>query len=117
MEENVELYKTGWSDWSPFPNPQKGEYLYAPFGPGVYQLRNRKTDEFVLFGQGDNVAFRMSSLLPEPYGAGFRKNAKKREYVWKYIDDIEYRTIALEPEKIKAFEEFIKKKKCHIFNT
>ncbi len=42
MEEFEKLYNTGWSNWKSFPDPRKGEYLYAPLGSGVYQLRNKK---------------------------------------------------------------------------
>lgn len=44
MEELEKIYNTGWSDWKSFPDPRKGEYLIAPFGSGVYQLRNTKVD-------------------------------------------------------------------------
>ena len=53
-----------WSEWRCFPDPQKGQYLYAPFGGGVYRLRNKATKEYVLFGKSKHVARRMSSLLP-----------------------------------------------------
>lgn len=118
MNDFVTLYKIGWSDWKPFPNPKKKEYLYAPFGSGVYQLRNKKTQEYVLFGTGGNIAYRMSSLLPEPYGQGTRKNTEKREHVWNNIDDMEYRTIAFASKKMaKSFENFVKKQEKYLFNT
>ena len=44
----------------------------APFGPGVYELRNSQTRELVLFGSVKNLAYRMACLLPKPYGAGHR---------------------------------------------
>lgn len=118
MDEYVELYKTGWSEWRTFPNPEKKEYIYAPYGAGVYQLRNRETQEFVLYGTGGNLAYRMSSLLPEPYGQGTRKNRGKREYVWKHIDKMEYRTIAFaSKEMAKLFENYVKQQEYYIFNT
>ena len=117
MEDFATLYNTGWSEWRPFPNPEKGEYLYAPFGPGVYQLRNRKTGQYVLFGRSKNVAWRMSSLLPKPYGRGTRDNSDKRENVRNNIDDIEYRTIAIDSKKIKSFETFVKKQERYIYDT
>lgn len=118
MEEYVELYKSGWSKWKRFPNPEKKEYLYAPFGYGVYQMRNRRTQKYVLFGTGSNLAFRMSSLLPKPYGQGTRNNSRKREYVWEHIDDIEYRTIAFtSKEKACSFEKFVKEEERYIFKT
>ena len=42
MEEFEKIYNTGWSNWKSFPDPRKGDYLIAPLGSGVYQLRNRK---------------------------------------------------------------------------
>ncbi len=118
MEDFETLYKTGWNEWKAFPNPKKREYLYAPFGPGVYQLRNKETGEFVLFGTGGHLALRMTSLLPEPYGAGTRHNAGKREYVWKHIEKVEYRTIAFpSKETAKSFESLVKGKEDYLFNT
>lgn len=118
MEEFRTLYDTGWSEWRLFPNPEKGEYLYAPFGAGVYQLRNRRTGQYVLYGRSGNLAFRMSSLLPKPYGEGTRDNVEKREYVWEHIDDIEYRTIAFSSkETAKLFESFVKGREDYLYNT
>lgn len=118
MEDFATLYNTGWSEWRQFPNPEKKEYLYAPFGPGVYQLRNRKTKQFVLFGESGHVAYRMTSLLPKPLGRGSRDNSNKRENVLNNINDIEYRTIALDSKEMaKSFETFVKKQECYIYNT
>lgn len=83
-----------WSEWKNFPDPQKCEYLIAPFGPGCYELRNRKTNEKVLYGKGANLASRMTSLLPKPFGCGTRNNKEKRTYVLANIQWIEYRTSA-----------------------
>ncbi len=83
-----------WSPWRTFPDPREQAYLYAPFGPGVYELRNSQTGELVLFGRGQNLAYRMTSLLPKPYGAGTRNNADKRKFVLEHLANIEYRTIA-----------------------
>jgi len=94
MEERKETYNTGWSNWKPFPDPRKGEYLNAPLGSGVYQLRNKKSNKYVLFGTSEHLASRMTSLLPRPYGAGTRNNTTKQDYVLNNIQDIEYRTIS-----------------------
>lgn len=107
-----------WSEWQKFPDPRKGEYLSAPFGYGVYQLKNHKTNEFVLFGYGKNCAFRMSSLLPKPYGQGTRKNEVKREYILQNIDDILYRTIAFVSEsEAKDYERQVKLEQSYIYKT
>jgi len=78
-----------WSEWRPFPNPRRGDYLQAPFGPGVYELRHKSTGDLILFGQSKNVAWRMSSLLPAGLGCGTRGNSEKRDYVRKHLADID----------------------------
>ena len=83
-----------WSRWHPFPDPRSEGYLSTPFGPGVYELRNRMSGELVLVGESKNVARRMSSLLPSPLGSGTRNNSAKREYVRRHLGRIEYRTKA-----------------------
>lgn len=112
--KNENLYKNEWSEWKQFPNPNKKDYLCAPFGCGVYQLRNAKTGEYVLFGRSKHLAYRMCSLLTS--GAGVRKNEKKQEYVAKHLKDIQYRTIALNSEEeARSFEAFVKKQEKYIF--
>lgn len=86
--------KNNWTEFSPFPSPLRVEYLHAPFGPGVYELKNVKTNELVYVGEGKNTAWRMSSLLPLPLGASGRNNLSLRNYVLKNIDNIHYRTLA-----------------------
>ena len=81
-----------WSPWQPFPDPRNGGYLSAPFGPGVYELHDRSTNQRVLFGESGNVACRMSSLLPAPHGVDSRSNNRKRKYVLDHLADFEYRT-------------------------
>ncbi len=81
-----------WSEWLLFPDPSNGGLLTAPIGPGCYDLR--LGNEKVLCGYGKNVAFRMTSLLPIPWGQGTRKNAEKREYVLMNLGLIKYRTVA-----------------------
>jgi hypothetical protein len=110
--------KYNWSEWGRFPDPRKGEYLVAPFGYGVYQLKNSKINEFTLFGSGNNLAYRMSSLLPKPFGQGTRRNEVKREYVLNNIENIEYRTVAFTSEKeMKDCERELKQLNIHKFNT
>ena len=117
-KEYKEIEHYSWSKWTAFPDPRKGEYLYAPYGCGVYQLRNKKTKQYILFGTGKNVAFRMSSILPEPHGSGRRNNNEKRQYTLNNINDIEYRTVSflLKSEMI-CCEKGIKALNVHLFNT
>lgn len=110
--------KYDWVEWRPFPNPERHDFIYAPFGFGVYQLRNKITGQYILFGEGKNLAYRMSSLLPSPYGQGKRVNKKKREYVWKNIGDIEYRTVVCGDKKeAQRIQKELKRMKNHRFNT
>jgi hypothetical protein len=32
---------TKWTDWKPFPDPAKGDFIVAPFGPGCYHALTR----------------------------------------------------------------------------
>ena len=110
--------KYSWTEWRKFPDPRKGEYLFAPFSYGVYQIRNKKTNEFILFGSGKNLAYRMSSLLPKPFGQGTRNNEDKRKYILNNIENVEYRTVAFITEKeMKDCERELKQLKIHKFNT
>ena len=109
--------KYEWSKWKPFPDPRKGDYIHAPLGFGVYQLRNNKTKEYVLFGRSKTVAYRMSSLLPYPYRQGNRTSTKKQNYVFKNLADFIYRTVICSDEKsTKLIEKEIKTLKIHEFN-
>jgi len=94
-----------WSRWRPFPDPRSGGHLSAPFGPGVYELRNRMSGELPLFGKSRNVAKRMSSLLCRPLSSGTRHNSPTREYVLKQLPNIDYRTKGCAKERVaKAAE-------------
>ncbi len=84
----------GWNRWQRLPDPRVGGYLSAPFGPGIYQLRNCSTGELILCGHSKNLAMRMSSILPAPLGTGTRKNCDKRQYVLNHLGEVEYRTMA-----------------------
>lgn len=107
-----------WSEWRAFPHPSKGEYIYAPLGYGVYHLRRKDTKELVLFGKGKHTAYRMSSLLPPPWGCGTRNNFAKRAYVLKNIDNIEYQTVAFTDEaSMDQCEQELKDSHQYIFNS
>jgi hypothetical protein len=92
-----------WSAWKPFPDPAKGDFITAPFGPGCYELRLADTRKLILFGSASHVAYRMCSL--HPAGAGTRKNADKRAFVGKHLSRLEYRVVSLaSPHKARDFE-------------
>ena len=108
----------GWSPWRAFPDPRERAYLCAPFGPGVYELRNSQTEKLVLFGRSKNVARRMTSLLPKQYGAGHRSNTDKQELVLAHLTSIEYRTKACTSEtQAKAEERELRTANSYIFPT
>ncbi|MNS53125.1 hypothetical protein D3C72_858710 [compost metagenome] len=116
MPKSLEKYN--WSEWLPFPDPRKGEILIAPFGCGLYQLKNTSNEEFILFGIGCNCAHRMTSLLPSPFGQGTRNNNFKRDYLLSNLSSIVYRTISfLNENEMKLTEKEIKKLNIHKFNT
>lgn len=116
--QKQELYQSNqWSQWLPFPDPKNRGILCAPFGPGVYQLRNNKTNEFVLFGQGKNVSERMTSLLPNQVNSNKRRSEVKKRYVYENLRGIEYRTIALDDkEDAVDFEKYVKQQEKYIYN-
>ena len=99
-----------WSEWRLFPDPRERGILVAPFGPGCYELR--VGTQLLLYGKGNHVAERMTSLLPEPWGCGTRNrnNAIKRADVLSHLGAVEYRTLACgsigeaiaEEEKLRA---------------
>ena len=93
MNNPVENWE--WSEWLPFPDPRNRGILKAPYGPGLYQLKNVDSGEYILFGKGKNLAYRMSSILPAPLGQGTRNNKNKREYVLQNLKYIQYRTLGL----------------------
>ena len=105
-----------WSSWFPFPDPAKAGILFAPIGPGCYDLRHG-TDK-VLCGSGKNVAFRMTSLLPKPWGQGTRNNAEKREYVLRNLGQIEYRTAPCKDDRAaKKLEIELRQEGSYRFKT
>lgn len=105
-----------WSEWRPFPDPRNFGILVAPFGPGVYELRNEET--LVYCGSGGNVAVRMSSLLPAPLGSGTRNNAKLRDYVLQNLHRIQYRTLACATrEDANEREHQLKRGTNYLFHT
>jgi hypothetical protein len=86
--------KFKWTPFVLFPSPYECGYLNSPICAGVYELKNFKTNELVYVGEGANVAYRMSSLLPEEHGAGTRNNLKLRQYILENVGVIHYRTLA-----------------------
>jgi hypothetical protein len=55
-----------WVSWKHFPDPQIGEHIEAPIGPGIYEVRDAATGRLVAFGHSANVASELTTLLPKP---------------------------------------------------
>ena len=107
-----------WSDWMSFPDPRKRGFIWAPIGPGVYELRRKDTGGYVLCGSGKNCAYRMTSLLPSTLGQGTRKNEDKRDYLLTNLDDIEYRCCAcITVDEAREVEARLKREVTYLFHT
>jgi excinuclease UvrABC nuclease subunit len=116
MIEN--LNNINWSNWKPMPSPETCKQIVGPDGPGVYQIRNKKTQQFIQFGIGTECRKRMKSFFPSPYGTGTRNNNDKREFILINWQQLEYRTLETETiEDAKRIEMKLKQQNIHLFNT
>jgi hypothetical protein len=107
-----------WTKWKAFPDPRRSEMLEAPFGPGVYELRDSSSGKFVLVGSSAHCAYRMTSLLPHPFGQGVRKNAAKRKHVFENISGVEYRTCASSTvAEARSLESRLRAQRSYLFGT
>ena len=107
-----------WSDWLPFPNPFNNDYLNAPLGPGIYQIRTKNTHDYIMSGESEETLLRMLSLFPKPFYKGNRDSKVKRDYIQDNIDDIEYRTVACSSkEEAVEIKNKLKSLNIHAFNT
>ena len=107
-----------WTHWKSMPSPDACKMIEGPTGPGVYQIRNKKTNQFIQFGIGIECRKRMKSLFPTPYGSGTRNNTEKRIYILQNWMLLEYRTLSTDTrEEAKHLEDSIKAQKNHLFNT
>jgi hypothetical protein len=107
-----------WSELHNFSDPTQGGCLCALFGLGAYGWPRKRTGSLILFGRSQNVAYRMSSLLPAPRGCGTRSNNRKQSYVCDFLPDIEYRTKACADETQAMFEEELRRcKGGYLFAT
>ncbi len=107
-----------WSNWKAMPSPENCKQIEGPEGSGVYQIRNKKTEEFILFGESKTCQERMKSIFPKPYGTGTRNNEDKRNYVLANWKDLEYRTTKTNTKKEAfAIDKYLKSLNIHKFNT
>ena len=89
-ETDPDSLDVSWTNWIKFSPPEKARDIRGK-GPGIYQIKNAKTDEPVLFGIGSECQKRMRSLMPAPWGSGTRNLSDKREYVYENYKDLVYR--------------------------
>lgn len=114
----MELEKLNWSQWKPMPSPETCRSIEGPNEAGVYQIKSKKTKQFIQFGESKNCRKRMKSFFPKPFGVGTRNNEGKRQYILENWKDLEYRTIgALSKEEAVIIDRFLKSLNIHLFNT
>lgn len=107
-----------WSEWRRMPSPDLCREIKGPTGPGVYQIRNFKTLEYIQFGIGVECQKRMKSLFPKPFGVGTRNNENKRIHVLQNWHQLEYRTASTSSRgEAKGIEDQLKAGNNHRFNT
>lgn len=107
-----------WSVWKPMPSPEECRAIDGPVGLGVYQVKNTKDGQYILFGESKNCKKRMKSLFPRPYGTGTRNNVRKREYVLLHWKVLAYRTCETSTkEEAVAIDKQLKSLNIHLFNT
>jgi hypothetical protein len=99
-----------WGKWQPMPENRKS--IIGPQNSGVYQIRNKESNELILFGVGKKCQERMKLLY------GGRNNLNKINHVLNYWKALEYRTMETNcREEAEAVEGLLKAKKNHCFNT
>lgn len=114
----MKIEDLNWSVWKPMPSHENCREIEGPTGPGVYQIRNRNTNEFIQFGESINCQKRMKSFFPKPYGTGTRNNESKRLYILNNWKELDYRTLsAHSKEESVSIDRFLKSLNIHKFNT
>ena len=107
-----------WTNWKPMPAPDNCRKIEAPEKAGVYQIRNKKTNQFIQFGIGGECQKRMKTLYPQPHGTAGRNNQDKRNYILENWENLEYRTLVTDTrDEAKQIEDGIKAQSNHLFNT
>ena len=78
-----------WSTWKRFPNPERGGYVEAPIGPGLYEVRRISNGTLFDFNASGDVALALSTLIAKR--SGFRALLGRGTPPLP-LDDLEYRT-------------------------
>ena len=82
-----------WSSWKRFPNAEIGDFVEAPIGPGVYEVRHTNTGDLIAFGHAGNVAQALADLKVDGGGRSWTRMFRKESPV-PLVGDLEYRTCA-----------------------
>ena len=128
LKDKIEKYD--WTEWNSFPNPSDYDginlrhifrkILLKPYSTGVYQIRDNKTGEKILFGKTTKrtLELRMGSLLPlDDGGISGRNNKDKKNHISKNIENMEFRVLYLPENDATKIEREIKLLKNHKYNT
>lgn len=116
--EKFEIESLAWTPWTKMPKPENCRFIRGPKGPGLYQIKNVETNQFIQFGIGLRCEERMQSLYPVPYGTSGRDNLSKRNYILNNYIHLEYRTVATTTKlAARCLENHLKSLKIHLFNT
>ena len=78
-----------WTSWKRFPDPQRGESIEAPIGPGVYEVRDMASGDVVAFDHSDSVV-RALATLRKPSPRTWLFGRRRRQIP----GELEYRTCA-----------------------
>ena len=114
----MEMDKLDWSDWRTMPSPENNRQIEGPNGPGVYQIKDFRTNEFIQFGESITCCKRMKSFFPKPFGTGNRDNENKRVYVRENWMNLKYRTIETNSKaEAVMIDRFLKSLNIHKFYT
>ena len=52
-----------WTEWKSYPDAYYGDLIYAPVGPGVYEVCDASTREQIAFGATPNLAGKLTTVL------------------------------------------------------
>ena len=82
-----------WTTWKHFPDPERGELMQAPIGPGVFEIRRISNGEVVAFDHSSNVARDLSAFRPRPSRLPWARAFERGQEAAR-ASEFEYRTCA-----------------------
>ena len=80
-----------WSTWNTFHNATRGDFVEAPIGPGVYEVRHAPTGALIAFGHSGNVAGALADIKVDG-GEGGWKSLFRKALPKPNVMELEYRT-------------------------